>query len=459
MIIFNSCLQDTKTDEIQNSFIDQLMINHDQQQVIQNDQSILEKYDMSIDNDDFEENLQIPPIIVDISNRAPLNSIHPGGWIKSSFVFSQARIQEDLQDNEWVQLGWFNLHTDVQFTACGSSGPKVERIFYRWSHSNYPVGNCDQDIKDQVHFRRWDHSSVDVNECPGLGAWTEANAQISQREFLYDCPAHLPASFGNRNEQITYEGNYIYDSINKTLILRYAVPSASGVICKKEYYHHLIHDQNTKLLAMKLDGEKSSDLSVDYRGLGGSHGYAYGSQADISIFVSLDQAMLHINQPEKIYVSDAWRFRENRDGEAPLEHYQINQPLNDQPILCKPNVYFHHSCESTNQYPPFLHQCAPSKTAYLRFWIDPFPELNSRENLYWAWHAHHAPNWTGCYHLGSHSNPLLQIIDSDGIFRGYVGIEIQRSAQTIGINQTPIDAYQKTDYRVFRWVEKGFEEN
>jgi hypothetical protein len=167
------------------------------------------------------------------------------------------------------------------------------------------------------------------------------------------------------------------------------------------------------------------------------------------------------NDPNRSFVSDAWRFREDREGELPLEHYQRNQALNYQPILCREHVYFDHSCESTNQSPPFLRECTQgnsAKTAYLRFWVDPFPRVNSRENLYWAWHAHHAPNWTGCYHRGSHSHPLLQVIDTDGQFRGYVGIEIQKSAQTIGINQTPENAYQKTDYRVFRWIEHGFEE-
>lgn len=52
----------------------------------------------------------------------------------------------------------------------------------------------------------------------------------------------------------------------------------------------------------------------------------------------------------------------------------------------------------------------------------------------------------------------MQVVDAAGAFRGYVGVEIQRSAQTAGQGQVPPDAWLQTDYRVFRWIEEGFQE-
>jgi len=392
----------------------------------------------------------------DGSGRAPLQPDRPGGWTRSTYVFSQTRALEDQQNDEWVQLGWFELDEGEVSSACGSSGPRVTRTFYRWAHDeSYPVGTCEQDHKNGVDFRRWDHTPVDVDECPGPGGWVDDDGDPTADAFLFDCPAHVPAGFGDEGSRRTWVGWYDYDPVERTLILKYDVNDA----CRKEYYRDLTHDADGSLLGMKLDGVRSGDTSATWRGVGGTHGYAYGSPTELSIAAPFGEGMQAI--VDRTFLMDAWRYREGRDDGDPLQHYQVENAVGYQPVSCGASAWFDHSCVGGEGYASYLPACAgadPPKTAYLRFWVDPFPAVDSREHLYWAWHAHHAPNWTGCYHRGSHSNPLVQVVDAAGAFRGYVGVEIQRSAQTAGQGQVPPDAWLQTDYRVFRWIEQGFQE-
>ncbi len=390
------------------------------------------------------------------TERAPLDPERPGGWRSSTFVFAQARMNPDLQNDEWVRIGWLELDEDEQVEACGGTGPRVRRTFHHWDHDgDYPRGDCDEDVKDGVDFARWDHTEVYVDECPGVGAWVEADGSPSSRAFLYDCPAHVTAGFGDEAERTVWEGHWIYDPDARTLTLRYEVNGN----CKKEYYRALTHDADASLLAMVLDGERTGDSSSSNRGIGATHGYAYGSSAGPSDTATFTEALEAVRDRE--ILEDAWRIREGREGDPPLEHYQDDDTLGFAPVSCGAAVGYDHSCHDAEGDDPYLATCAeadPMETAYLRFLVDPFPDRDSREHLFWAWHAAHAPNWTGCYHRGSHSMPMLQVLDSAGAFRGYVGIEIQRSAQTDGDGGAPADAWLETDHKVFRWIERGFEE-
>lgn len=388
--------------------------------------------------------------------RAPLHPDRPGGWVRSTFVFGQARMVEDGVNDDQVTLGWLELDEEAEGTACGGSGPRVRRTFHKWADDeNYPEGDCDQDRKDGVDFQRWDHAAVRVDDCPGLGAWAEADGSVATRTFLSDCPAHVTAGFGEEAHRATWEGWYGYDPAARTLTLRYEVNDT----CKKEYYADLTHDAAGRLLAMRLDGSRTGDTSSTSRGLGATHGFAYGSSAGLAVVPSFDEGVAALRDRE--IRADAWRFREDRGDGASLEHYQEDKILGYTPVACRDDVAYHHSCVAADGHDPYLLECAresPPTTAYLRFLVDPFPDRASRKHLYWAWHAHHAGSWQGCYHRGSHANPLLQVVDASGAFRGYVGVEIQRSAETTGEGEVPEDAWRQTDYRVFRWVEAGFQE-
>jgi hypothetical protein len=388
--------------------------------------------------------------------RAPLDPERPGGWRRSTFVFAQARMNPDGWNDEWVRIGWLELDEDEQVEACGGTGPRVLRTFHHWDHAgDYPEGDCDEDVKDGVDFARWDHSEVTVDDCPGAGAWVEADGGPTSRAFLRDCPAHVTAGFGDEAERTTWEGHHIYDADARTLTLRYSVNGN----CKKEYYRDLTHDADGALLAMALDGDRTGDTSSSNRGIGATHGYAYGSSHGLTEAAAFDEALEAVHDRE--ILQDAWRIREDRGGDPPLEHYQDDDDLGFAPVACGAAVGYDHSCNSADGDAPYLAECAaldPMETAYLRFLVDPFPDRDSREHLFWAWHAAHDPNWTGCYHRGSHAMPMLQVLDSTGAFRGYVGIEIQRSAQTDGTGGVPDDAWLETDHKVFRWIEQGFQE-
>ncbi len=374
---------------------------------------------------------------------------HPGGWRESHFVFSQAALRANGDNDDWVQLGWFTLSADESRTACGVTGPKVRRVSYRWAHdARYPAGDCPQDVKGGVRFDRWDHTAVGVQQCPGVGAWVESDGRPATRPFLYDCPAHVPAGYGKQEAREALEGTYLYDAAAGTLRLFYAAPTAGGgVVCKKEFYQHVTLSEDGQLVSMSLD-DRRSDEPIS---LGGTHGFAYGSPAPLDAELPLAQSAATLGSG---FLERTHKLKEERA--TPLESSE--GVVTYQPARCRDEVYFDHSCNAKDA-PPFLAECArrPGKTAYLRFWVDPFPARASREQLFWAWHALHAPNWTGCYHRGSHSYPSLQVIAADGSFRGYVGVELQRSAAIEGGREAP-QAHLKTDYKVFRWIKAGSQE-
>lgn len=377
----------------------------------------------------------------------------PGGWMTSTFVFAQGRLDANGADDDWVELGWVEVNAEREVVACGAPGPAATRTFYRWTHGRYPQGTCSRDaVRDatgrRVELRRWDHTDVVVDGCPGAGAWVEGG-EASVRAFLVDCPAHVTAGFGRPEERKVREGHLQYDAAAGRVTFRYDV----GGRCVKEYYGGLRLDPSGALLSLDLNGERTRDTSAASRGTGATHGYAFASSAPIAQAVTLDHAMEQM--AAKTVLTDAWRLREARRGELPQpEHYRVDKVWAHQHARCREGIWFDHSCPDKDVHPAYLAECAAQatpSTAYLRFFLDPFPETDSREQLYWAWHAHHS-DWSGCYHRGSHSTPLLQIIDSAGAFRGFVGIEMQRT-QAVDDPRS----FEQTDYKVLRWIEAGFE--
>ncbi|MBM4356871.1 MAG: hypothetical protein FJ096_02050 [Deltaproteobacteria bacterium] len=384
---------------------------------------------------------------------------HPGGWAKSTLVFSEAKMVLDEEDNERVQLGWIELNSTANAPACGGDGPKAVRTFYSWTHGGYEPGDCPSDKKDKVDFARWDHVGPDlVDNCPGKDAWLE-DGKPATRPFLFDCPAHVTSGFGDPAARTKYVGHYQYDPANRTLVFRYDVDGQ----CRKEYLRDLTLDKTGKLLGAVLDGVKTGDTSSKSRGLGNTLGYAFASSTPIGTGASFAETTEALRT--RTFLADAYRFRESRKLNPPQpEHHHENSAVGFKPENCKPTVAFDHACgEPDPGDPPYLKECASTpkpSTAFLRWLVAPFQKTSPREHLYWGWFARHAPSWTGCYHRGSHANPALQVVDSDGNFRGYVGVEMQRAAATEQTNSGYIDDpdnHLDTDYRTWRWVEASFE--
>ena len=387
------------------------------------------------------------PIVVEV-DRPILNLDEPGGWANSTFVFSQAALRDNMVNDDWVQLGWFTLNTSEDETACGHTGPRVTRVYYQWKHDNYPVGNCSQDVNAGVHFDRWDHSTVNVDECPGMGSWVEATGEPSARNFLYDCPAHMPAGYGKTDARKSFEGTYQYYPEAAELRLFYNVPTAGGeTVCRKEFYKNLTLSEDGQLLAMELDDDRSDETIS----LGANYGFAYGSSASFQTELPLAQSAAILNQG---FLAQEYSLKEN--GTPPL--IETSTQIEHHPVRCRDDVFIDHSCV-TRAGDPYLSRCDQSsgETAYLQFWVDPFPNRATREHLIWSWFALYSPNWTGCFHRGTNSYPSLQVIGSDGSFRGYVGVKFLRSSAVSG-GVEEANSYLKTHYQVFRWIKDGSQE-
>ncbi len=376
------------------------------------------------------------------STGRPLPAGSPGGWQGSTFVFSQARLKADGNNNDWVEIGWYELDAGSTALVCGTRGPRVTRKHHHWAHG-YGGGDCTRDIDSSGNLQRWDHSSVLVDGCPPASGFVDSSGRTSTRPFLNNCPAHITAGFGESAALVTTVGRYEYDAAARTLVFRF--PDGQG--CRSEYYRGLSIDAAGQLVSMGLDGVKTGNRQGAPRGLGGTHGYAYGSSAPLGRHVPLLDATAVVGTGN--LVESRWHLREVPEpGEPPLSS-KVGA-IGFKPARCgqRSDVAYDHSCAAKSGYDAYLKECYPGKTAYLKFMVDPFPNRGSRENLFWGWHAYKDRNWTGCYHKGSHSYPLLQIIDAAGTFRGYVGVEIQKSGQ----------GFTQTDYMVFRWITRGFEE-
>jgi hypothetical protein len=290
----------------------------------------------------------------------PLPTGNPGGWANSTLVFSQARMVKNAQDDDFVQLGWVVLSAGATATACGGTGPKVVKHYYQWKHSDYAPGDCADDKKNGVNFARWDHAALNVDGCPGKTGFVE-NGQPATRPFLSNCDAHVTSGFGDpagRKPSLT--GNYSYDPAARTLVFRYDVNGN----CKKEYYRDLTMDAAGQLLAMRLDGTKTSDTTATSRGTGATHGYAYGSSKTMGQAAPFSTSMQALAAGAQagssaFFLSDTWRLREARTGQP--EHQNDNSRLGMSPQSCKTGVYYDHSCASVDPQvnePPYLAEFA-----------------------------------------------------------------------------------------------------
>lgn len=404
------------------------------------------------------------------SSTPQLTGTKPGNWAQSTLVFSQGRMVRNGVDDEFIQLGWVALDASKTQRACGVNGPAATKTYYAWKHGSYPPGSCQDDKKDGINFARWDHAVLrNVDGCPTKDKFVEYG-QVATRPFLSNCDAHVTSGFGNpARRKPVLNGNYVYDAAARTLALQFEVNGG----CRREYYRDLVLDAGKTLLSLRLDGAKSSDVHAPLEGNGATHGYAYLSPRPISYAASFSQSMQTLRdsalpgKPQSDwFLADGWRFREARGAGQPERQYR-NDQVTIQPEFCKTGVYSNHTCGGAGPgEPPYLAKCAAAgaaKTAYLQWYINPFPNT-PREQLYWAWHAHKAKSWNGCYHRGSHANPLLQVVDANGTFRGFVGVEMQRSASTeekpadSGRFQVPADSFKQTDYRVWRWIQNGYDE-
>jgi hypothetical protein len=370
----------------------------------------------------------------------PLPPSHPGGWPRSTFVFSEGAMRANNVNDDWVEVGWFELDSTVQVTTCGVSGPRVKRSWFHWAHdATYPAGDCTKDRDVNGSHKRWDHSTVLVDGCPGAdraGLSGFVDAQGRPKALLANCPAHITAGFGEASSKKTRLGRYAYDAARRTLVFTYQ----EGNRCVSESFRGLSSDAGGGLLSMALDGAATGRAG----GTGATHGFAYGSSAPITRFVTLTQGAQDLRT--RNFKEASWQFREGKGAVTPP---QPDKTLGYRPGMCRnrQDVAYQHSCNSgEGTTESYLKECHPRRRAYLKFIVDPFPNRSSRENLFWGWHADKDARWTGCYHGGSHSKPLLQIIDAAGNFRGYVGVEIQRSSK----------GHSDTDFEVFRWIEDGF---
>ena len=349
----------------------------------------------------------------------------PGGWQRASYAFTAARMTENGDAfDEHVQLGFFSLDGTTTYDFCGGVVPSARRVYWEFSRLDRPAGDCDQ---DSVSPARFDHAeNVVVDQCPPDALWTDGIADVHS-----DCAPHVTAGFGKEATQRVLEGQFIYDESESTLVFRWNVDGA----CRKEYW---TVTARAGLVALALDGEKTADVSSVHRGTGSTDGWAYGSSAAMTDHVPFEAAVT-------AYKARSFGKREQSfvaDTRAPVS----SGVLDAQGWTRCGDVYYATSCHTEDAaHPAYLDACEEGvSSAYLKWLSDPFSEDN-RFNHVWGWHAFKGDG--SCYHKGSHSWPLVQVIDSAGTFRGWLGLEYQESGTSA----------EQDNYKVFRWIEQGYE--
>ncbi|MGH8791625.1 MAG: hypothetical protein ACRDXX_03160, partial [Stackebrandtia sp.] len=145
----------------------------------------------------------------------------------------------------------------------------------------------------------------------------------------------------------------------------------------------------------------------DYKGssFGATHGYGYGSQAGLDDHVS----------PEAIAAEDHTTFDHTYDiwktggGTDPFIDHGTGSPF----FITDWTVCGGGNCLGAKSSTPLEYYVAT-----------PNLDAQDRRDTLWFWTTSHADGRDEyCYTGNSHVRPMMQILDSDGNFHGWVGVE------------------------------------
>lgn len=312
----------------------------------------------------------------------------PGG--KTTFVVATAKLHNGTIYDNWTQLGWYRFD---------ASTGQVRAETFVW-RQNAPA--------DQL--RRERAGTLPDAECSG-GAGQVTRCQVMT------APGYSAQSSPQPPVQRT--GGYVLRSQNGTTYLDIRWPRG---VTETWSVHPLS-------ALVRLEWVSSNNSTA---------GYAYGSNAPISERRGMDTVRGHGTLP---YTSTGW----TRDTVKKEEHSGFQPSLYQR---CPTTTW----CLTHFQKTSTVCDCGQDRPATsIEYYITRVSSRDRRDTQ-WHWCSCLVRDHGTCYAGNSHIKPLLQIIDDDHRFRGYVGAEA---------SFYPYETTDHTDPRrqdmlgVFRFAEVG----
>ncbi|MFI9172567.1 hypothetical protein [Streptomyces lincolnensis] len=287
----------------------------------------------------------------------------PGG--KTTFVVATAKLHDGTVHDNWTQLGWYRFN---------ASNSQVEAETFVWRQ--------DAPAKELVRERAGVLPDTDCSG--GTGQVTRCQVMTAPRYSARSSPQ--PPVHRTGGYHLRTEGGTVYLDIRwpRGVTETWSVHPMPGLA--------------------RLDWVRSNNATA---------GYAYGSNAPISA----RREMATVNQhPELPYVSTSWT---KNDAKGEVWH---------KPGL-RPTGY--RRCDSTSwcmtQFQKTSGACKDGcgrdrPMTSIQYYLARVSSKDRRDT-WWHWCTCLAPHDGACYSGNSHIKPLLQVIDDDHKFRGYVGAE------------------------------------
>ncbi|WP_159074421.1 hypothetical protein [Streptomyces dioscori] len=284
----------------------------------------------------------------------------PGG--KSTFVVAAAKLHDGKKYNNWTQLGWYLFD---------ASRHQVRAETFVWRQ--------DAPVKE---LRREEAGTLPDARCSG------APGKMRRCQVM-TAPRYSAAS--SSRPPVVRTGSYLLRAKDGTAYLDIRWPR--GVT--ETWSVHPMPG------LARLDWVASNNST---------HGYAYGSNAPISERREMDTVKKHQPLPyKKIEWSKDRVSMESWQGPFDPSRYG----------RCKTTSW----CMTYFQPTSGACKCAKAgSVTSLQYYLARVSSKDRRDT-WWHWCTCLSPREGTCYTGNSHIKPLLQIIDDDHRFRGYVGAE------------------------------------
>lgn len=175
-------------------------------------------------------------------------------------------------------------------------------------------------------------------------------------------------------------------------------------------------------ISQPIDG-KLSRLSFSDSNFGATHGFGYGSQAELDDRAS----MVEIEQVDHSELKHRFYFWKTENGSPIIDVGFSSQFWMTDWELCGAE-----KCLSGESATPTEYYIA-----------DPNSSTTDRRDTLWHWQRGLADGrGEYCYTGNSHVKPMMQIIDSDGEFHGWVGIEASLSQTSPGTDADDVGIFE-----------------
>lgn len=298
---------------------------------------------------------------------------------KKNWVVTSAGFRDDAYRN-YVRLGY------VVFGA----GNAVEQNFWSWNQTDNPAST----------------NSGDVYYC---GQWTPGTNPRN------NCPVRTAPGFtGSPNGRFT--GTFTYSAETGKVDITWKTSTVDGATTTVSLAEHWdVSAWRPGLARMQLTGSGYSLTS----------GIGYGSDAGLDTDTKASMSAIRARSESFLLEGNSWHGRIEPKMVRGLSGGLIMNTWNlCDDGSCLGRVQNNAGCAASSCCPvgPGYDACVERLAKSNRRFYYMSGAFGGRRNTYEYWCE--CLSYDGCYSKNSHIKPMLQVIDDDGGFHGWVGVEV-----------------------------------